>query len=171
MLQKQGHSNLEHRFLKVKPIPLSTACYRIVSRKYDVLNTNGSLLYFGRYSNKEFLVLYTADFEELCEAELARKTKIKTKFIYKIAKLNLRLRKIIDLTSEKNIKLLNIQRDDLIGDNWDIPQLIAVLAYQKGYEGLLVPSATEKGNNIILFPDNFSKNSAIKKMAEKIRRL
>lgn len=168
MPRKQSYSNLERRFLEINPIPLSTSCYRIVSQKYDALNTNGSLLYFGRYSNKEFLVLYTADSEEVCHAERARKTKIKTKFIYKIAKLDVKLKKIIDLTSEKNIKMLNIQKDDLIGDSRDIPQHIAALAYRKGYEGLLVPSATGKGNNIILFPENFSKNSTIKKVVEKI---
>lgn len=167
MPKKQSQSELEYRFFRVKPISLSTSCYRIVSQKYDALNTNGSLLYFGRYGNKDFLVLYTADSEEVCQAEQARKTKIKTKLIYKIAKLNVRFRKIIDLTSEKNIKRLNIQKEDLIDDNWDLTQHIATLAYQKGYEGLLVPSATGKGNNIILFPDNFSKNSIIKKIAEK----
>lgn len=159
MPDKQSHSNLERRFLKVKPIPLDTSCYRIVSQKYDALNTNGSLLYFGRYSNKEFPVLYIADSEEACKAEQARKTKTKTKFTCKITKLNIKLSKIIDLMSEKNRKILNIQKDDLVDDNWELTQHIATLVYQKGYEGFLVPSATGKGKNVILFPDNFSKNS------------
>ena len=86
----------------------------------------------------------------------------------KIAKLNVKLRKVFDLTNEKNLKALGIQEDNLIGSSWDFNQHIASLAYQKGYEALLVLSATGKGNNIILFPGNFTKDSTIKKEIEEI---
>lgn len=166
MPEQRPHSRLEDRFLKIKPIPLSRSCYRMVSSKYDVLNSNGSLLYPGRYSNREFRVLYTADSQEACSRELARKTTIKTKLIYKIAELNVRLKKVIDLTNERNLKILDIQKDDLIGNSWILTQHIASLAYQKGCEALLVPSVTGKGSNIILFPENFTKDSTLKKTRE-----
>ena len=168
MPEKKNSDEIEKRFLEIKPISLDASCYRIVSQKYDTLNTNGSLLYPGRYNSGEFLVLYTSDSREVCEAELARKTEIKTKLIYKIAKLNVKLRKVFDLTNEKNLKALDIQEDNLIGGSWNLTQHIASLAYQKGYEALLVPSATGKGNNIILFPENFTKDSTIKKETEEI---
>ena len=168
MPEKKNRNKIEKRFLEIKPISLDAFCYRMVSQKYDTLNTNGSLLYPGRYNSGEFLVLYTSDSREVCEAELARKTEIKTKLIYKIAKLNVKLRKVFDLTNEKNLKALDIQEDNLIGGSWNLTQHIASLAYQKGYEALLVPSATGKGNNIILFPENFTKNSTIKKETEEI---
>ncbi|MBU4502878.1 MAG: RES family NAD+ phosphorylase, partial [Nanoarchaeota archaeon] len=96
------------------------------------------------------------------------KTEIKTKLTYKITKLNVKLKKVLDLTNEKNLRVLDIQEDNLIGDSRDITQHIASLAYQKGYEALLVPSAAGKGNNIILFPENFTKDSTIKKETEEI---
>ena len=99
---------------------------------------------------------------------MARKTDIKTKLVYKIAKLKVKLRKVFDLTNEKNLKALDIQEDNLIGSSWNFTQHIASLAYQKGYEALLVPSVTRKGNNIILFPENFTKDSTIKKETEEI---
>ncbi len=162
MPKQLSRSRLEERFLKIEPIRLSRFCYRMVSPKYDVLNTNGSLLYPGRYSNKEFRVLYTADSPEVCRQELSRKTAVKTKLIYKIAELQIKLKKVIDLTNEQNLKLLDIQKADLAGNSWDITQCIASAAYQKGYEALLVPSVTGKGSNLVLFPDNFAKESTLK---------
>jgi|GEM_PF-3228695 len=168
MPEKKNSDEIEKRFLEIKPISLNASCYRIVSQKYDALNTNGSLLYPGRYNSGEFLVLYVSDSREVCAAELARKTEIKTKLIYKIAKLKVKLRKVFDLTNEKNLKALDIQKDSLMGSSWNLTQHIASLACRKGYEALLVPSATGKGNNIILFPENFTKDSTIKKETEEI---
>ncbi len=168
MPEKKNSAEIEKRLLEIKPISLNASCYRIVSQKYDALNTNGSLLYPGRYNSGEFLVLYTSDSREVCGAELARKAEIKTKLICKIAKLNVKLKKVFDLTNEKNLKVLDIQKDSLIGSSWNFTQHIASLAYRKGYEALLVPSATGKGNNIILFPENFTKDSTIKKETEEI---
>lgn len=168
MPEKKNTGEIKKRFLEIKPISLDASCYRIVSQKYDTLNADGSLLYSGRYNNGEFSVLYTSDSREVCEAELARKTEVKTKLIYKIAKLNVKLRKVFDLTNEKNLRALDIQKDNLTGSSWDITQYMASLAYQKGYEALLVPSVTGKGNNIILFPENFTKDSTIKKETEEI---
>lgn len=169
MLEKKNRDDTENRFLEIKPISLNASCYRMVSQKYDALNTNGSLLYSGRYNSGEFLVLYTSDSREVCEAELVRKTGIKVKLTYKIVKLNVKLGKVFDLTNEKNLKALDIQKDNLIGSRWNFTQHIANLAYQKGYEALLAPSATGKENNIILFPGNFTKNYTIKKEAEEIK--
>ena len=168
MPEKKNSDEIERRFLEIKPISLDASCYRIISQKYETLNTNGSLLYPGRYNSGEFSVLYTSDSREVCEAELARKTEIKTKLVYKIAKLNVKLRKVFDLTNEKNLRALDIREDNLIGSSWNFTQHIASLAYQKGYEALLVPSVTGKGNNIILFPENFTKDSTIKKETEEI---
>jgi len=168
MPEKKNRNKTEKLFLEIKPISLDASCYRMVSQKYDALNTNGSLLYPGRYNSGGFLVLYTSDSQEVCEAELARKTEIKTKLTYKITKLNVKLKKVLDLTNEKNLRVLDIQENNLIGDSRDITQHIASLAYQKGYEALLVPSAAGKGNNIILFPENFTKDSTIKKETEEI---
>lgn len=168
MPEKKNSDEIEKRFLEIKPISIDASYYRMVSQKYDALNTNGSLLYPGRYNSGEFLVLYASDSREVCAAELARKTEIKTKLVYKIAKLNVKLRKVFDLTNEKNLKALDIQEDNLIGSSWNFTQHIASLAYRKGYEALLAPSVTGKGNNIILFPGNFTKDSTIKKESEEI---
>ena len=68
MPEKKNSDDIEKRFLEIKPISLDAFCYCIVSQKYDALNTNGSLLYPGRYNSGEFLVLYASDSREVCEA-------------------------------------------------------------------------------------------------------
>lgn len=170
MSKQRPHSKLEDRFLKIKPLSLSKVCCRMVSSKYDVLNSDGSLRYSGRYNNREFRVLYTADSQEICKRELARKTTVKTKLIHKIGRVKVKLKKVIDLTKEENLKILDIKKDDLVGNSWSLTQRIAALAYQKGYEAFVVPSVTGKGSNTILFPDNFTEKSILKKTEEKIAR-
>jgi len=158
--------SLEKSFAKIQPVSLDTVCYGIVSEKHDSLNSNGSLLVSGRYNNRQFLVLYFSESKEVCFAEKERKTTIKTKSIYKIAKIKAKLKKVLDLTNSDNLKKLSVKKEELISEDWSIPQHIATLAFQKGDEAILVPSATRKGNNLVIFPENYSKGSIVDKTLE-----
>lgn len=166
MPDSQTSGDLKRRFSKIKTTSLSTFCYRAVSQKHDVLDTDGSLQYSGRYSTKRFRILHTTNSKENCQAERERKTKIKTKSVYKLAKLKVKVRKIIDLTNREILKTLNLQKSDLTSDNWNLTQRIATLAYQKGYEGFIAPSAAGQGYNILLFPGNFTKSSTVETIRE-----
>ena len=163
-----NHKDIEKSFTNIQPVSLDTVCYRIVSEKHDPLSTNGSLLVHGRYNNGRFLVLYTSESKEVCTAEKERKTTLKTKLTYKIAKIKAKFKKVLDLTDSDNLKKLGVKKEDLISDDWSITQYIATLAVQKGYEAILVPSATKKGNNLVIFPENYSKGSIVDKTEEEI---
>jgi hypothetical protein len=75
---------------------------------------------------------------------------------------------ILDLTSEENLKMLEITEDELLAgsivraDEVRLPNSIAKAAYELGFEGMLVKSATRTGNNIMLFPKNKLGESSIK---------
>ncbi|MBU4450646.1 MAG: hypothetical protein KKE35_05075, partial [Actinobacteria bacterium] len=75
---------------------------------------------------------------------------------------------ILDLTSGENLKMLEITEDELLAgsiyrsDEIRLPNSLARIAYELGFEGILVKSATMTGNNIVVFPKNKLKKSYIK---------
>ena len=75
---------------------------------------------------------------------------------------------ILDLTSQENLKILETTEDELLAgsvyrpDEIILPNNLARAAYESGFEGILVKSATMAGNNIILFPKNQLEKSSIK---------
>ena len=144
--------------------------YRIVRQEYDPLSIEGSLEYGGRYNVKEkFGALYMGNSQSVCEAEMEQKTSgFRAKFKHKIAKLKISFRRVIDLTNEENCKILKIGKEQLLSEDKTLPKSLGYLAYHMCYEALIVPSATGKGKNIIVFPDNVKKGSSIKKVSEKI---
>jgi len=162
-------ANLNERFNKVSPTTLTTFCYRIVREEFDPLSTDGSMQISGRYNIKgKFGVLYAGESQAVCEAEILRKTcGLPTKFKYKLAKLKVSFKKVLDLTDKATLKALKINESQLIDEDHTLTQKIAYFAYHNGYEALIAPSTTNKGNTIVLFPDNFAKKSSLKKTLEK----
>lgn len=145
--------------------PIEGYFFRIVNKKYEneILSIQGSLEYGGRYNPKnEFGILYLGQTEEVCKAEKERAIKdlhfLKPQLI---AKINLKLEKVLDLTNPENLKMLGISEKDLVQKDYDIPQMIGKLAKKTKYEALLVPSITGKGKNLAIFMDNLSKTSIV----------
>ncbi len=163
-------TKLGDKFSEISPISFVGYGYRIVRQEYDPLSTEGSLKYGGRYNVKgKFGALYIGDSQSVCEAEMEQKTSgFRAKFKHKIAKLEISFRRVIDLTNEENCKILNIKKDQLLSEDRTLPQSLSYLAYHMGYEALITPSATGRGENIIVFPDNIKKGSSIKKVSEEI---
>ena len=64
---------------------------------------------------------------------------------------------MLELTEEE-LLAGSIYRSDEIR----IPNSLARTAYELGFEGMLVKSATMTGNNIVIFPKNKLKKSSIK---------
>lgn len=75
--------------------------------------------------------------------------------------LHLRLGRILDLSTEQNLSLLGLSAQDVTGDDVAVCQRIGEAAHRLGFEGMLVPSATGAGSNLIVFPLNLALDSTI----------
>ena len=88
-------------------------------------------------------------------------------FLPNIFELEISFSLILDLTSQENLKILDLTEDELLAgtvyrsDEISLPNSLAKAAYESGFEGILVKSATMAGNNIILFPKNQLEKSSI----------
>ena len=151
---------------------LKCTCYRAIAKQYDdPLSTQGNEKVSGRWHVKgEFNALYLCDSKKVCIEELKRKVEdeIIIENLFNIFELEINFSLILDLTSEENLKMLEITEDELLtggiyrSDEIRIPNSLVRTAYELGFEGILVKSATMTGNNIVLFPKNKLKKSSIK---------
>lgn len=57
---------------------------------------------------------------------------------------------VLDLTDDAVLKGLGFDRDDLVGDDYNLAQDLADLARAAGFEGLLAPSATLPGRRTLV---------------------
>lgn len=143
---------------KLAPSALSGTYFRSVSFEYqdEVLDTHGSFEHGGRYNAMgEFGALYMSDSEELCKAEVEKRIKSGCADSHAIRKVRIALTKVLDLTKPGNLRKLGITKQDLTQERneggWTLTQDVARLAYKSGYEAILSPSATSKGNNLTIF--------------------
>ena len=143
---------------KLTPSSLSGTYFRSVSFEYQgkVLDTQGSFEHGGRYNPiGELGALYVSDSEDLCRAEVEKRIKSGCADSHAIRKIRIALTKVLDLTKPGNLRKLGIARQDLTQQRneggWVLTQDIARSAYKSGYEAILAPSATSKGNNLTIF--------------------
>ena len=78
-----------------------------------------------------------------------------------MAEINIRLDKVLDLTQASTLKILGLSKNDLISSDYSITQAISMIAREAGFRGLIVPSATSGGNNLIIFENNLGKGCLI----------
>ncbi|NCO28294.1 MAG: hypothetical protein COZ65_01570 [Caldiserica bacterium CG_4_8_14_3_um_filter_35_18] len=156
-----GLSNIS----KIVPISLDNFFFRIVSQKHEkhILSTEGSRISGGRYNNPGIDgILYLGESKEVCTAEIKRKDPLFS-LKYIIGKVEVKLDKVLDLGREENLKILGIKKEDLIkgekAGEYKVTREIGREAYKKGYEALLVPSITGKGNNLVVFIPNLKEKS------------
>lgn len=164
-------STLKHILKNIQKISVSRIAgtyFRLVSskRKDEILSLQGSFAYGGRYNPPgEFGALYLSANSEVCYAERERKAKKDTLLTQTEGKIKVSLKKVLDLTNAKNLKKLEIEKEDLVKDpskdGWDLTWNVARIAYQCGIEAILVPSVTGKGNNLIVF-DKYVTSEKIK---------
>lgn len=166
--------DFKDKLKKISPISLAIECCRGFRKGNNPLSTTNSLSSSGRWHIKgKFGAIYTGESQEVCKEEILRQFEgVTPKYEYKLSKLNISLSKVLDLTDPKNLKLLNIEEEELTsGEGTDpdtviIPNSIANSAYDMGYEAIIAPSATGLGKTIIIYPDNFKKNFSIKILLE-----
>jgi RES domain-containing protein len=71
------------------------------------------------------------------------------------ASIVLRLSRVVDLTDRARLRKHGLAQEDLISSDYVVPQSCALRAWEKGVEGLLVPSAARPGaNNLAVLMDN-----------------
>lgn len=131
--------------------------------KDKALSTEGNRFYTGRYHmSGECGILYTALTEEAAKKEIERhapRDMLQEKLV--MAKINIRLDKVLDLTQSSTLGLLGLSKDVLITSDYSITHAISMLARQAGFRGLIVPSATSAGDNLIIFENNLGKGCLI----------
>jgi hypothetical protein len=67
---------------------------------------------------------------------------------------------------------MELRLDDLTHDtDYEVTQSIGAAAFGEGFEGVLVPSATRLGDNLVLFPERLGAESTITVISSRDPRL
>jgi len=167
--------NFREKLNRIKPIKLNCICFRALHKDYtDPLNTDGNLKVFGRWHIKgSFRALYTSESRKTCIEELKRKVE-DSEIIesFRIHALEIDVTKILDLSKEENLRILKLEKIDILYGSIEnpediiVPNTLAKCVYELGFEGILVDSVTNIGKNIIIFPQNLKIKSFIKKLID-----
>lgn len=83
----------------------------------------------------------------------------------RITEVQIHLQSIVDLSNPGSIGL---PADSLLDDlEYSLTQTIARAVVDRNAEGIIVPSATRLGNNLVVFPDNLQPGSRIDVIASR----
>jgi RES domain-containing protein len=144
--------------------------WRAHRRKYRADDPGGARLVTGRYHRgldqfppeHAFAALYLALNAETSLGEVLRHLRpelLPALNDYRLSELHVALSAVLDLRDPSRIGLT---LDDLVNDHdVTIPQALGAAAQARGVEGLLVPSATRLGDNLVLFPANLHPGSRL----------
>ncbi|OGH56339.1 MAG: hypothetical protein A3G34_14495 [Candidatus Lindowbacteria bacterium RIFCSPLOWO2_12_FULL_62_27] len=77
------------------------------------------------------------------------------------AEIQIRMNRVLDLTRRATLNKLGISRSDLTTFDLVLPQAIGLQARRAGFEGMIVPSATGEGHNLVIFEDNLGEGCRI----------
>jgi RES domain-containing protein len=154
--------------------------WRIHKRKYATTDPAGSRKISGRYhrgtdqvsESRAWPTLYFSTQPEICLAELFRHITAELfPFLnnYRLSKIELSLEAVTDYRQPDRLK---IDPDVLVADeSYEVTQSVGSAAYDQRSEGLLVPSATGLGDNLVLFPLNLRPNSRLNLISSRDPRL
>jgi RES domain-containing protein len=139
-------------------VPIKQAVWRGHRRQYEALDHGGSLRGSGRFhraaneypADRSWPALYTALDLAVALGEVQRNTHGKRWHAYRFTEIWAQLEAVLDC---RDLALLDLGEDDLLNDlDYSLGQDLAAAAIELGVEGLLVPSATRLGDNLIVFP-------------------
>lgn len=136
------------------------SAWRFHQRRYEPVDHAGSLLVTGRYHRgldefreaEAWPALYLALGPEGALGEVLRHFLELMPQLneYRLTELSVELAVVIDCRDAKKLGLADV---DLLDDHdFTIPQELAAEAIARGVEGMLVPSATGLGANLVVFP-------------------
>ncbi len=140
------------------------------ARRYAALDPAGSLLVTGRYHRgrdrfppeEVWPALYLASRAEIGLGEVLRHLtpeRLSRLNGYRLSEIAADLVAVLD---GRDATLLGLPRDALLHDSdYRVTQAVAAAAVARGAEGLLVPSATLLGDNLVVFPANLRRESRL----------
>jgi RES domain-containing protein len=131
--------------------------------KERILSTQGNRFYPGRFHLKgETGVLYSSLNERTALAEVRRHVDPASLSEGLVTgKIRVKLKKVLDFTQEEALTRLGMKRENLTSPDLTLPQAISHMARQLGIQGLIVPSATGEGKNLVIFEDNMAEGCAL----------
>lgn len=144
--------------------------WRIHKRKYAADDPGGARKVSGRYNRgldrypaeEVFPALYLATGPEVCLGEIQRHVTPKLLPLlndFRLTELSVSVGEVADC---RDPGWLGLSQEHLVHDtDYEATQAIGEAALAKGLEGLLVPSATRLGDNLILFRDNLRAGARI----------
>jgi len=151
--------------MTVATVPLfswRSPAWRCHDARFPADSWEGSRYYTGRFhrapdlfaGQATWLALYTAAGPEVALGEAIRYLSPTMRKVadYRLTELSVTLVSVLDL---RDPAAYGIDGVTLL-DDWDysLPHNIAEAALRRGADGVLVPSATRLGHNIIVLPDN-----------------
>jgi len=152
------------------PAPWAGRAWRFHARRYEPLDSTGSLLVSGRYNrgsdqfpeDEVFAALYLALSAEVALGEIVRhiSPQLASKFNdMRLTEIEVELAAVLDC---RDVTALGLALGDLVRDyDFTLTQELAQVAIDRDAEGILVPSATALGDNLILFPDRLRASSRL----------
>ncbi|MGI8857324.1 MAG: RES family NAD+ phosphorylase [Thermomicrobiales bacterium] len=145
-------------------------------RQYSATDASGSRKFSGRYHRgldlfpaaDVWAALYLALGPEVCLGEILRH--ITSDLLpqlngYRLSEVAVTLTAVLDC---RDSTLLGLEHRDLWHDtDCYIPRLLAEAAMARGVEGMLVPSATRLGDNLIVFTDQMRADASLAVIGER----
>lgn len=150
-------------------------------RRYAASDSGGSVRFSGRYNrgsdrfsvDDTWSALYLALGPEVCLGEVLRhissEARLRELNDYRLSELSLELDALLDcrVTSPMGLSL-----DDVLHDtDYSVAQELAAAAIAQGMEGMLIPSASRLGDNLVLFPSQLRPGSRINVVGSRDPRL
>ncbi|MBU2574388.1 MAG: RES family NAD+ phosphorylase [Elusimicrobia bacterium] len=155
----------------IPSLPFSGLVYRAVpeASRNKILSTEGNRYYPGRYHVAgETGILYTSVKLDVAIREMERHDYRANQGELVASKIKVKLQKVLDLTQTAILAKLaailakpGLSKDDLISPDFSITHAISLRAREAGLQGLLVPSATKSGVNLIIFENNLAEGCLI----------
>lgn len=150
-----------------------TPVWRAHNRRYNATDPGGSLKVSGRYHraadrfgpNEVWAALYTGTTYGVCLGEILRHlpaaefvTYLRT---YRLSRLEVRLAAVLDA---RNLSCCGLTPAMLLDDpTYEVGQTLAAAAIGRSCEGLLVPSATQLPDPVlVLFPQRFGPDALVR---------
>ncbi len=144
-----GHSRLTPALELAPAVPFSGTVYRVCPARFagNLVSMRGALLHGARFNIKGYFgALYTSLTAETARREIARYFTVPPMDGFVEAAIRVRLTRVLDLTGLS---------DQLTQPNYAITQDLGLHAWEKGFEGLIAPSAAIPGErNLAVFLDN-----------------
>jgi len=146
-------------------VPFSDSVYRVVpgALRDKILSTEGNRYYPGRYHIAgETGILYTSLERDLAIRELGRHAaRANLQGGLAAGKIKVKLQKVLDLTQEAVLANLGLSKEALVSPDCSITRAVSHQARKAGIQGLLVPSATGSGVNLVVFENNLAEGCLI----------